>query len=212
MDFSKFSSDLHASERRVRPAQESSELKTEDTGVCRLNIIQFSLLSSGLLGLLWVILCRTWSLPSRACKTWGLQSYEDWTCQPWAGNLAWSQAGFSWKFVENDTCLQSISFSEEFSVMFHWGFSDGHWCGLAPHFVAEIPLAVSLALAWLLILCLCRRQHLAVLTVGFFFFFFFFFKPFLTSLHTNGEALIMCCSPSPLPISPATQLYKYKKE
>ena len=43
MDFSKFTSDLHASERRIRPAQESSQLKREDRGVCGLNILRFSL-------------------------------------------------------------------------------------------------------------------------------------------------------------------------
>lgn len=34
--------DLHASKRRIRPAQESSGLKMEDRGVHRLSIVRFS--------------------------------------------------------------------------------------------------------------------------------------------------------------------------
>lgn len=55
--------DLHATERRVGPAREGSELKMEERGVCRLSTIR-ALSNSGLLGLLGALLCRTGACPA----------------------------------------------------------------------------------------------------------------------------------------------------
>lgn len=73
--------DLHATERRVGPAQEGSELKMEERGVCRLSTIR-ALSNSGLLGLLGGSPLQDWSLPSKprmaaACPGPGLEHWQD---------------------------------------------------------------------------------------------------------------------------------------
>lgn len=158
-------------------------------GVRGLNIVHFPLLNSGIWWLLWV-LCRIWSLPSRACETWRLQPQEDWTCQAWAGNLPARQAGFSWNFDEKD---MKRFFSAKHLIFrgFHSYFNEGLLMGT---FVTEVPLD------WV-ILCLGRRQHWAALCL-----FFLFFWTISTSFKASGEALILMCPSS------APQLHKLRKQ
>lgn len=90
--------DLHATERRVGPAREGSELKMEERGVCRLSTIR-ALSNSGLLGLLGALL--------------GLEPAQQTPCgcsvsQPWAGALAGHQAGLSCEFGENEPGPRSV--------------------------------------------------------------------------------------------------------
>lgn len=83
MDFNKFTSHLQASEGRVRPAQESSELKTGEMCLWVEHCPLFSFKFRDLVA-------AVGSLQDLKPAQLGLQPQEDWTCQP--GLEMWQEA------------------------------------------------------------------------------------------------------------------------